>query len=303
MRAKPDMTFFWPGYERRRLGASSLLFRRSVIDSIGYFDEVRKGADSEFTERIRKFIHPIVDVNKPLSLTRLDADSLSRSDFRYGWRHPDRDLYVTSYRGWHERLKAKEAPNADFPVEPAGRLPFYAPQSFLKRRDAKSPVPQAKLAIFVNIADENQVEALTSIYHEILPEFTTIVVVRDPLAAAPADPQTAQNAIAELQNWGIRIQSEASATRANNAIILAPDVLTYVDISMLKGIAKNIFVASWPPRGTTSLTDHVGIAQILQEELSKKPNWFAPTVEARQQWQDSDWLLPSLEDVIQVTRE
>lgn len=303
MRAKPDMTFFWPGYERRRLGASSLLFRRSVIDAIGYFDEVRKGADSEFTERIQKFIHPIVDVAKPLSLTRLDTHSLSRSDFRYGWRHPDRDLYVTSYRGWHEQLKAKEASNLAFPVEPVGRLPFYAPESFLKRDDAKSPVPEARLMIFINLADESQVAALTSNYSAMQPKETILVVVRDPLATASAKPQTAQRALTELHQRGMRIQSDASAARANNAIILAPDVLIYTDIAMIRDVAQNIFVASWPPRDATSLTDHVGIADVLREEFSKKPHWFAPTAEAQEQWEESGWVIPTFEEVLRSAQD
>jgi glycosyltransferase involved in cell wall biosynthesis len=93
-----------PGIRRGRTNLSSLLFRREAVNRrIGWFDSVRKAADSEYLERIRAAFGPrsVRRVAKALALIRLSEGSLSRSEIRAHWMHPARLAYISAYRCWH----------------------------------------------------------------------------------------------------------------------------------------------------------------------------------------------------------
>jgi len=287
MRAKPNMSFLWPGYERRRLGASSLLFKREVIDELGYFDEVRKSADSEFAERIQHFAHPIVDLHRTLSLTRLDENSLSRSDFRFGWRHPDRDLYVNSYRSWHQHISSQLKQRNDFSTPPRGRLPFAAPESFQIDRQKSLANARADIAIFLDITDIKQSSILIDNLEYLANHEIVVVAIRDPLKAVGKRVNRSPKIISILSEHSISVQSEADQLSTKTAFVLSPSMLTYGNITHLHSVSNEIFVASWLPDNTFEITDHIGIAERLKEELDKAPTWMAPDVLSQQSWAES----------------
>lgn len=112
-----------------RFNPSSLLVRRdAVLRRIGYFDPVRKAADSEYVGRLvaafgERALHH-VDVG-PLALIRLSPDSLSRTEVRPFWMHPARVAYSSAYLSWHEQIVAGANPYR--PRDGAGR-PFAAPE-------------------------------------------------------------------------------------------------------------------------------------------------------------------------------
>jgi hypothetical protein len=97
----------------RRVNASSLFFRYSVYRDLGDFDAVRKAADSEYSSRIQTFYQRGFENSDSdalklcstayLTIIRLGSESLSRSDFQGGWRHPSRREYLRSYTSWHSR--------------------------------------------------------------------------------------------------------------------------------------------------------------------------------------------------------
>lgn len=104
VRAKDDLTHQWFGYRPIRPNASSLMVRREVFERIGPFAAIRKGADSEFAERISTLVGPILNTKSPLAVTRLRSGTLSRADFTYQWTTPDRLVFRGSYRAWHASL-------------------------------------------------------------------------------------------------------------------------------------------------------------------------------------------------------
>jgi hypothetical protein len=128
-----DLQLNWPGVRSGRFNPSSLMIRRSVVLSrIGYFDRVRKAADSEFIGRIqaafgsRSVRH--VD-QRPLALIRLSEHSLSRAEIRAHWMHPARVAYSSAYLRWHQAIAAGEA-EPYRPADGSGR-PFAAPPHLL----------------------------------------------------------------------------------------------------------------------------------------------------------------------------
>jgi hypothetical protein len=112
----------------RTLNPSSLMVRRdAAVARVGYFDTVRKAADSEYLERIRAALgdDAVVHLKDPYALIRLSADSLSRDEVREGWLHPSRAAYSSAYQAWHRRLAAGEERLR--PIGRPVRAPFAAP--------------------------------------------------------------------------------------------------------------------------------------------------------------------------------
>lgn len=143
VRAKDDLTHQWLGYRAIRENASSLLLRRSVLGRTGGFLPVRKGADSEFAERVALLAGPIVDVPAPLAITRLRSGSLSRGDFTFSWMAPDRFRFRASFTAWHRRLRRQVEEGADVRVtdEQLASLPFPVPPAWVRDLDVAHRVP------------------------------------------------------------------------------------------------------------------------------------------------------------------
>lgn len=122
-----------PGVRRGRFNPSSLVVRRAVVlGRAGYFDPVRKAADSEFIERIQAVFGPrsVRHVDEgPLALIRLSDNSLSRSEIRVHWMHPARAAYRSAYHRWHQAIAAGEA-RPHRPADGSDR-PFAAPPHLL----------------------------------------------------------------------------------------------------------------------------------------------------------------------------
>jgi glycosyltransferase involved in cell wall biosynthesis len=121
------------GVRSGRLNPSSLLFRRTAVTGrIGYFDRVRKAADSEYIGRIQaafgaRAVQHVGD--EPVALIRLSAHSLSRSEIKAHWMHPARVAYSSAYLRWH-RLIARGEAQPFRPADGSGR-PFAAPAHLL----------------------------------------------------------------------------------------------------------------------------------------------------------------------------
>ncbi|WP_462418713.1 glycosyltransferase family 2 protein [Kytococcus sp. Marseille-QA3725] len=105
IRVKDDLTHQWLGYPPDRRNASSLMVRRSVLEEIGGFQAVRKGADSEYHFRLDALGRPVRDIDDYLAVIRLSMGSLSRGDFMWNRNNPDRLLYRGVYAAWHRAIK------------------------------------------------------------------------------------------------------------------------------------------------------------------------------------------------------
>lgn len=85
---------------------SSVLFKKDIINDIGYYDSVRFGADTEFKERIiNKYgKNRVGHVNKVLYLAKSRVNSLT-NDKNTGWNSKKgsyiRTQYLNNFREWH----------------------------------------------------------------------------------------------------------------------------------------------------------------------------------------------------------
>lgn len=110
----------------------SIMFeRRPVLENIGYWDSVRKGADSEFRSRIElKFHQQIENVSSaPLMLGLYDTDSLSGRDIYRGHTSQERLVYRRNWKRWHAEIASGDA-SAYLPAKVSER-PFLAPPQIL----------------------------------------------------------------------------------------------------------------------------------------------------------------------------
>ncbi len=126
-----------PGFDCHRKCEASLLYRRSDAVSVGGYLPIRKGADSEFRERLERWSElPVLVLDEPLYIIRLTAGSLSRSDFRAGWSHHARRAFSSAYKYWHSA-----AAHAELELDIADdgtSLPFVVPS---RLRGGTSSVP------------------------------------------------------------------------------------------------------------------------------------------------------------------
>jgi hypothetical protein len=89
-----------------RLGESTIMFRRSIIKIIGYYDSVRFGADTEFRDRIKKVFgtERTKVIKKVLYYALYRPNSLTTSGL-YGNHSKPRRFYSSKYLEWHRKSK------------------------------------------------------------------------------------------------------------------------------------------------------------------------------------------------------
>jgi len=125
-----NMLLAAPGREVVHGNASSLMVRRRVIELVGYFDQVRKGADTEYIRRIEaasgSAVYAVMP-QAPLAIVRRSSGSLSRGEFKPGWRHPARASYRAAYSAWHEEIRKRKEPPY---VANGGPRKFPVPRRF-----------------------------------------------------------------------------------------------------------------------------------------------------------------------------
>ncbi len=105
-------------YQRENLlsknNCATLMFRRSIIKDIGYFDSLRFGADSEFKQRIMKYYkkRAFLKIPEILYFARRRPNSLTRS--RITGRKNFRIDYKNRFTKWHKETKSLYIP---FPLK------------------------------------------------------------------------------------------------------------------------------------------------------------------------------------------
>ncbi len=142
VRADEDLRVTRPGYLGPFPAASSLLFRAPQVPGrIGFFDTVRKAADTEYARRIEAaFGQPIVDIPRDiLTILRSSLESLSADEFAAGWRHEARPAYKQAYTRWHEAINLA---GADPFLDPLAPRAFPAPARWTSPVDRRLARPR-----------------------------------------------------------------------------------------------------------------------------------------------------------------
>ena len=116
----------------------SIMFAREpVVREIGFWDEVRKGADSEFRRRLEiAFKQEITLASEvPLLMGLYQPESLSGNDLHRGYFDADRLVYRSHWRRWHNRIRNGEV-DGYIPLHAASRQ-FPAPRVILPNKHGR----------------------------------------------------------------------------------------------------------------------------------------------------------------------
>ncbi|SNC65369.1 Glycosyltransferase involved in cell wall bisynthesis [Kytococcus aerolatus] len=115
LRVTEELHVTRPGYPGAVPCAPSLMMPMVPgVSRIGFFDPVRKGADTEYARRLEAATGREVEQSpRILVLMRRRADSLSAGDFSRGWRHGARHEYQHGHAARHARIAAGEDPWLD----------------------------------------------------------------------------------------------------------------------------------------------------------------------------------------------
>lgn len=128
----------------------SLLFRRQeVVRKIGYFDAVRKGADSEYRQRLQRAFAIQLEVIEPfrvLTLQRGDNGGLTAGDLGYRWITDFRLAYKDSFQNWHRGKNRLY-------VESSEQRCFFAPRQMRFTNSVATASREFDLVVAANFCD------------------------------------------------------------------------------------------------------------------------------------------------------
>jgi O-antigen biosynthesis protein len=284
VRADDRLQFNFPGVAAYRTNESSLLFATGAVRTrLGYYDPSRKGADSEYSTRLRKVFgeQSCVTVNSILSLIRLSPDSLSRSEFRPGWRHPARAAYRRNFEGWHGRTSDLRIPEQSsarkFPLPRRFRIDGSGARhqfDFAFLGDFRRSAPLATLAM-----DEIAVLALAG---------PVAVIQADSflrLSAAAVDAYAWQLERALLAGTIEEIEL-GNSVDVDTLVVLEPDLLPFLTQHRASLRARRVVLLA--ANGPIATDGRTGYRPELCEEACQRifgvdPRWIARDAVAAEQ--------------------
>ena len=133
-----DMMFHYRGWRGAYITpahVSTMFPVRVIRERLGYWDTVRKAADTEFILRYQLLANAkeaLEITQAPLTLSLVSSTNLSMDDFRMGYRSPDRVAYRSAYEHWHRQIR--EGRHSGYMDFTPGRRAFPAPARFLPAR-------------------------------------------------------------------------------------------------------------------------------------------------------------------------
>ncbi|MEU6248318.1 glycosyltransferase family A protein [Glycomyces sp. NPDC047010] len=109
IRVREDLTAVHTGRPVQGPRSTSVMFRTEPVrERMGYFDALRKGADTEFHFRFKAvFGNRAVKKlqGEVFTLVRLASDTLTSREIDNGWQHPSRSAYQSAHQHWRERIR------------------------------------------------------------------------------------------------------------------------------------------------------------------------------------------------------
>ena len=152
---------------RLRIGICepSLMFvKKQVMPKIGFFDSVRKGADSEYRKRIEKAFGQDLDIISPfkaLTLQRADHGGLTDGDLSFRWIVDFRLRYKDLYLHWHRSSESLY-------IKSDESRTFYAPRPMRLKKELAYKHREFDVLIAANLCDQKNVDFISETVNETL---------------------------------------------------------------------------------------------------------------------------------------
>lgn len=299
IRAMDDLTHQWIGYSPRRRNASSLMFRLADVARTGPFDLVRKSGDSEFYERLKRLIGPVVDTRTPLAITRLQFGSLSRSDFSFQWMDPDRLLYRAAFRSWHRTLSPDLPPfsrDAD-----RGHRPFPAPRAMLRGLPGERARQSYDIVVILDGSDPVAAqEALDLCPRQDLS--LAALHLEDATRGRQNRPEIDEMLLAAQREGLLDIVGPHDVESSRLVVIATTGTLELPQTPEPRVRTDNVAAVVRPATGLRSVQDLAVVSDTCLELFGRRPQWTAATEADRATWAVDGWELPLTSQVVEEAR-
>jgi len=258
-----------------RWNRSSLMIRHQrVITDLGFFDSVRKSADSELYFRLTsKYGKPpaVLLSEVPLTYVRLADGTLTSTDFQHEWMHPGRTAYAKAARRWYTKQALTDA---SLYVAQNAR-PFPAPANFLPTR------PSQELDVLF-IGDQStpkwRPEQLENVnFDEYLQSGARVGVLHLP-SLIPVASGRRQKAVMDLIDDGkiVDVQWD-EVVAAKEIVIVTPESLMFPPVIKCKVSANTVEVYGRPAREKLgALEGGYGrdeVSATIRQIFSVEPEW------------------------------
>lgn len=272
VRASPELVFqrlAYPAY--RRLNASSHLFRRTVLDRLGGFDRVRKGADTEFHRRLEAvFPRRSLRVWAPLAFVRLGGGSLSRTDFLPGWVRPDRAEYRDAMLFWHKAIEGGADPRLSPGLEP---WPLTAPRDFLRGSGVELTNPDV-LAVADWTMDDSLHRATVDEVRNLAESGvrTGVVHARSIRAKSPAEMYRSSRSVRQAISAGdVEAVSLEDKVHVPTVVVVQPDVLQFPTSVPLRVSADRVEIVDDGREGVHWA--RADVERVARDWFGVEPSW------------------------------
>lgn len=292
VRAKEDLTHQWLGFRPVRPNASSLLVRREVLDRLGGFVPVRKGADSEYAERLQALTGAIADTWTPLAITRLRSGSLSRGDFLFSWFAPDRLSFRSSFMAWHRELRRRAEAGEEIRVtaEDLHAYPFAVPPGWVRGLEGESRAPtRLGRAYLGNFSGTKPSESVRWLHEQLSdrapsPEEGPVGIWHQEAPwISPRPRPRVSNRWADLvhTSGAFLPVSRADRVHVHRLVVVDPEVVTLMTGQPCAVSVAEVDVWLTPrsvqPDASLLPEDLLGVADVLGAWWGVRPRWvFAP---------------------------
>ncbi|MDH5835437.1 glycosyltransferase family 2 protein [Luteimonas kalidii] len=292
LRLDDDLVFSLPGVSASRENASSLTFwRERAIEAIGFYDASRKGADTEYAVRLTRHFgerrHALL--KEHLACIRLRVGSLSREEFKPGWRHPARAAYRRGYLWWHDAaswrsgvLRNNGSVRARCFPEPIGFMPERESERAQARRQwdvvylmdarADAPLPEGAVEEMLELADAGAKVALMHIESLLYPFVKEFEGFSDEVQGL-----IARGRLGEVL--------PTDAVRIATLVVRDPSCLQFTDDEPSAFTAERVLlVPDRMPRGLPRPFDCADVEANIARKLGVSTSWLLPPGENSADW-------------------
>ena len=245
---------------RMRIGLSepSLLFwRQAAVRKVGYFDSVRKGADSEYRQRLQRAFRQQLDVIAPfrcLTLQRADNGGLTQGDLGFRWIVDYRLAYKDVFQAWHKTAERLY-------VSKDGKREFFSPRQMRFTSELATKSRDFDLVIGANFNDKRSVAHVLPEIEAALAAGRQVAIWQLSAVYPTALTRSLRPAIIELLNAG------------KLTTVYPADQL---EVEELRLRAPSAFMGQYRELGFRWNVKHIKFDTLAEAAASKSETWVAP---------------------------